>query len=100
MPLNHHATDTTGCGNHRVGMLLFAQCYMTRYPAFQNAALDQEDENHQLTPGAWRNDEYMQGMDNIVGGNRTTRAAKAQRIYLTQYYNSPAGAVSWQNNMI
>lgn len=71
-----------------------------RYPAFQNAALDQEDENHQLTPGAWRNDEYMQGMDNIVGGNRTTRAAKAQRIYLTQYYNSPAGAVSWQNNMI
>ncbi|MCM8858028.1 MAG: transposase family protein [Candidatus Thiodiazotropha sp.] len=71
-----------------------------RYPAFQNAALDQEADNHQVCPGAWRDGENMHDMDNIVGGNRTTRAAKAQRLYLTHYYNSSIGAVPWQSNMI
>ena len=70
------------------------------YPGLQNAALDEDDENHQLIPGAWRAGLNMQDRDNIVGGNRASRAAKAQRIYLKHYYNSPAGAVTWQNDMI
>ena len=71
-----------------------------RYPALQNAALDQEDDRHNIIPGAWRGGLDMADMDNIEGGNRTTKAAKAQRLYLTHYYNSPVGAVPWQNNMI
>lgn len=59
-----------------------------RFLALQNAALDQEDESHQVFPGAWRNDANLQDMDNIVGGNRTTREAKAERPYLKHYYNS------------
>ena len=71
-----------------------------RYPGLQNPLLDQENVNHQLVPGTWRDGLNMQDIDNIAGGNHTTRAAKAQRIYLKHYYNSPAGAVLWQNNMI
>ena len=42
----------------------------------------------------------MQDVDNVVGGNRITRAAKSQREYLKRYYNCPVGAFPWQNNMI
>lgn len=71
-----------------------------RYPALQNAVLDQEDNQHQVVPGAWRNGLNMQDVDDIMGGNRITKAAKSQREYLKHYYNSPVGAVPWQNNMI
>ena len=64
-----------------------------RYPALQNAAFDQEDNQHQVVPGSWRNGLNMQDVDNIVGGNHATRVAKAQREYLKHYYNSPLGAV-------
>lgn len=71
-----------------------------RYPALQNAVVDQEDDQHEVVPGGWRNGVNMQDMNSIVGGNRTTRAAKAQRLYLMHYYNSDVGAVPWQNSMI
>lgn len=38
-------------------------------PGFQNVALDQEDDNNEVVPGAWRDGDNMQDMDNIVGGN-------------------------------
>ena len=67
-----------------------------QYPALRNAALDQEDENQQLIPGAWRDQANRADMINIGGGNAVTRAANRQR----EYYNSPVGAVAWQNDMI
>ena len=73
----------------------------TRYPGLQNAALDQEDNLHAVIPGAWRDGRDVPDMDHIGGGNnRATRAAKAQRDYLKEYYNSPVGAVPWQLNMV
>ena len=71
-----------------------------RYPGLQNAALDQEDNEHRLIPGAWRQGRNMADVDNVVCGNRLTRAAKAQREYLKHYFNSEAVAVPWQNAMI
>lgn len=71
-----------------------------RYPALQNAVLDQEDENHEVIPGFWRNGANLDDMEQIRGGNYSTTVAKKQRLYLKHYYNSPAGAVPWQNNMI
>ncbi|KAK3082861.1 hypothetical protein FSP39_007396 [Pinctada imbricata] len=71
-----------------------------RYPGLQNAVLDQEDDNHQVINGAWRNGLNMQDVDNVTGPNRATRAAKSQREYLKHCFNSSAGSVPWQNNMI
>jgi hypothetical protein len=61
---------------------------------------DHEDENHQVAPGAWRNGRQMEDVNNPVGGNRASKAAKAQRSYLKHYYNSETGSVEWQERMI
>lgn len=71
-----------------------------RYPRLQNALVDFEDANHQVVPGDWRNQANMQDLNNVIGGNRTTRAAKQQRLYLKHYFNSPAGQVPWQRLML
>jgi hypothetical protein len=71
-----------------------------RYPAAQNCLLDVEDENHHVVPGAWREGVNMHDMQSVAGANQATRAGKAQRLYMKHYYNSPAGSVPWQNNMI
>lgn len=70
-----------------------------RYPAQQNADVDQEDQDHNVAPGAWRQNNPLVG---IYGarGNRMTVAAKHQRQYLSAYYSSDAGSVPWQMNMI
>ena len=72
-----------------------------RYPQLQNAAVDQEDNNHQVVPGAWREGRQMVEVEvRAQAPNRDTQLAKAQRTYLKHYFNSPAGAVPWQNDMI
>ena len=71
-----------------------------RYPGIQNAVLDQEDDQHNIKPGAWRREANMVDVENITKGNRDTIAAKKQREYLKLYYNSPQGAVPWQQYMI
>lgn len=71
-----------------------------RYPGGQNVQLDKEDDDHNLVPGSWRDGAQMMDLGNVRGGNRTTRAAKIQRLYLKHYYNSPVGAVPWQNQVV
>ena len=71
-----------------------------RYPVIQNAAMDVEDANHDMIPGAWRADANIPEVNNVRGNNRDSAAAKIQRDYLKEYFNSPAGSVPWQNRMI
>ena len=71
-----------------------------RYPALQNAALDNEDENHNLIPGEWRQQANMHDVEQVVGPNRDTRAGKQLREYLKLYFNSAAGSVPWQDRML
>ena len=70
-----------------------------RYPTLHQNLIDQEDQNHQVVGGSWRNEVQLAGLQH-VGGNRLTRAAKEQRDYLTAYVNSSAGSVPWQQDMI
>ena len=70
-----------------------------RYPSVQNADLDREDEDHNLVPGAWRQDGQLLGFFD-AGMHNMGRAAKDQRDYLKAFYNSPAGSVPWQNDML
>ena len=71
-----------------------------RYPGLQNVLLDREGEDHQMIPGAWRDEAVFQDMQDVRGPTSETRRGKRQRIYLKHYYNSPIGAVPWQRDMI
>ena len=71
-----------------------------RYPTLENAQLNIEDDAHNVIPGEWRKTVNLQDLDVVVGPNRDTIAAKRQRQYLKLYFNSAAGSVPWQNNMI
>lgn len=72
----------------------------SRNPAADNAIIDNEDQDHHVVPGAWRQHCQMHDMDNLQRGNLHTRAAKRQRDYLMHYVNSPAGSVAWQDRML
>ena len=62
--------------------------------------VDNEDAEHNLIPGAWRQEQnIMEGLLNPRGHNYT-RQAKAVRDYLAQYYSSEAGAVPWQERIV
>ena len=71
-----------------------------RFPALQNAQLDQEDDDHNLEPGAWRQEANMHEVKMPGGPNRDTIAGKRQRELLKLYFNSPVGSVPWQERMI
>lgn len=71
-----------------------------RYPGDQNLLLDQEDERHQVIPGAWRDGFNMDDLQITRGGNMDTFDAKQQRLYMKHYLNSPVGCVPWQDKMI
>lgn len=88
-----------------VHVIVFAcVCYHNimrmRYPGDQNLLLDQEDERHQVIPGAWRDGVNMDDLQITRGGNMDTFDAKQQRLYMKHYLNSPVGCVPWQDKMI
>ncbi|KAG1935444.1 protein ALP1-like [Pimephales promelas] len=64
-----------------------------------SAFADVEDDNHNIVPGAWRRDGELPSVAASSARNATT-AAKNQRDNLKAYFLSPAGSVSWQENMI
>ena len=70
-----------------------------RYPRHSNFLLDDEDVEHNLVPGAWRDNVMMEDLQ-AIGGNVDTREAKEVRLYLKHYINGSAGAVSWQDRMV
>ena len=65
-----------------------------------NRNLDEEDVDHNVIPGAWRQAQAMHDMEELHGGNRQSRLAKRQRLLLKHYYNNGVGAVEWQDAMI
>lgn len=71
-----------------------------RYPGLQNMELDEDDASHKMVPGEWRNHAPLHQLQLVRGPNQATTEAKRQREYLRLYFNSPAGAVPWQHDMI
>lgn len=72
----------------------------SRYPGIQNALLDREGDNHQVVPGAWRDEQVFEEVNNVRGPTSETRRGKRQRLFLKHYYNSEVGSVPWQRDMI
>jgi hypothetical protein len=71
-----------------------------RFPGEQNRLLDQEDDLHNIVPGAWREDQPMHDIAEPMVGNREGVLAKRQRLLLKHYYNNPVGAVYWQRDQL
>ena len=47
-----------------------------RFAMLQNGQVDAEDDQHNIIPGQWRATANMHEVDNVVGPNRDTIAAK------------------------
>ena len=61
---------------------------------------DREDpRKQQVIVGEWMNDKTITELQRL-SGNTSLLAAKCQRDYLKEYYNSPVGKVSCQNALI
>jgi len=61
---------------------------------------DAEDDDHNIIPGAWREHANLEPIDAPHQGVRELEAAKIQRQVLVAYFNSPAGAVPWQEERV
>jgi len=72
----------------------------SKCPQLQNRDLDQEDQNGNLIPGAWRDVGHMAEMDAAGRASRATRDGKRQRVYLKNYFCSAVGSVPWQDAAI
>ena len=71
-----------------------------RHPGIHQGLADEEDDNHRVIPGQWRQGACLQDIEEVAGSNRDTQVAKRQRLYLKHYYNAPVGATAWQRDMI
>ncbi|CAC5391822.1 unnamed protein product [Mytilus coruscus] len=71
-----------------------------RNPFIARQTIDHEDAYNQLQPGEWRQGRQMTDGDHTHGRNAVTSAGVRQRDYFKHYFNSPAGLVDWQENMI
>ena len=71
-----------------------------RYPGIHQGIADEEDDNHRVIPGQWRQGACLQDIEEVAGGNRDTQVAKRQILYLKHYYNAPVGAMVWQRDII
>jgi len=81
-------------------MLVLHNLMRIRFPAAGNDIIDHENENHEVIPGAWRLNANMNEVYMAVGGNYDQLAAKRQRETLRIYFNSEAGSVPWQEQMV
>ena len=85
----------------RAELVTLAACSLhnmlrTRFPNHTNHLLDREDPTtHHVTDGEWRTGPLMKGLDALKGNNATNKG-KAIRRYLTAYFQTEHGAVSWQ----
>lgn len=62
--------------------------------------LDDEDENHLPVAGTFRTDSDMTPGTSTCPNNTGKKNEKDQRDYLRDYYNSPFGAVTWQDEAV
>ena len=63
------------------------------------ALVDVEDEHHNIIPGSWRNDATLQSVSADRDCN-PSRNAEEQCDKLKEYFVSPVGSVSWQEDRL
>ena len=71
----------------------------TRQPRLQAREVDQEDDQGNIVPGAWRANVQLTEIDAATRG-RPNYEGKKIRNYLMDYYNSDIGRVAWQDRIV
>jgi hypothetical protein len=82
--------------------IVLACCIMHNLLISRNPADDgdrEDPETHAMVDGEWRSDNVLAAMEAQVG-NTSTKAGKAQRDYMAEYYNGSIGSVPWQEDKI
>ena len=87
----------------RVTDILFAACCLHNLMIKKNrvsylSPVDQENADHTIVRGDWRNNQVLNSMQPTIIGN-APRDAKLQREILTPYCNTD-GCVPWQHDMV
>ena len=88
----------------KVTDIIFATCCLHNYMVNKNkatylSAIDQENVDHTVSAGVWRNDPCLSGLQPTTTVHNRPRNAKVQRDLLTTYFNNH-GADPWQNRMV
>jgi hypothetical protein len=91
-----------------VETIVMAACILHNLISLRNPAqaLVEGDRVDQSTgdiiPGSWREECHLKTLSSLenLSGNTSIKTAKLQRDYLCGYYNSSAGSVPWQEQMI
>ena len=74
--------------------------FRIRYPAAHNNLMDLEDQNLNVTQGAWRHDKVLLDVFHERARNTGTQEGRHIRRYLGHYFTSSAGSVPWQDKII
>lgn len=70
-------------------------------PNLARGMVDEEDEDHDIVPGSWRDEATLvDGTADTNSRNTSSKQGKEVRDYLCTYYNSPKGEVPWQDAMV
>lgn len=88
-----------------VTRIVYACCILhnmlrRRYRQEFDNKLDKEKEDGSVQPGEWRRHGGLADVQQEAVQRRSTQLAKRQRLYLQAYFNSPRGAVPFQERMI
>ena len=62
--------------------------------------MDEQDENHNIIPGAWRNDAVLPEVHLTASNRLDLQTGKKVRDTLKQYFGSEAGRVPWQDKFV
>jgi hypothetical protein len=96
---------TIGISPEKVVNLVLAACCLHNFLVEHNkqnylGVRDVEEiGGHNVVPGTWRTDAQLTGLCPTVP-RKPQQSAKCQRAQLTEYFNSDAGSVPWQDHII
>ena len=52
-----------------------------RYPGIHQRLADEEDDNHRVIPGQWRQGACLQDIEEVAGGNRYTGCQETETVF-------------------
>ena len=84
---------TTMQQDYEIVKIIVSAClclHNLRYPGLQNYDADREENDHNITPGSWKDAAVLQDMIHVQGSNQATRDANGHSVW-----NATTGTLCW-----